>query len=292
MSTRSRTLFHTQVSALLNLQRLSAQPLVADVALDPRIPLASREGFVRQILGWREYVHHIHDATDGFRVIAGVAQPSARAPGDGGYARWAGKPWPDPHGGDGGSLASHLGANGPLPAAYWGAPSGLNCLDAVVEAVWQDGYGHHITRLMVLSNLAMLLDVSPRELTDWFWVAYADAYDWVVEPNVHGMGSFGVGDLLTTKPYIAGSAYIDRMSDYCQGCRFDPKTTCPITPLYWAYLGRHRAELERVPRLKLPLAAEARRAPDQRRADADVFERTAQELRAGRTLQPAQRSLF
>jgi deoxyribodipyrimidine photolyase-related protein len=292
MSTRSRTLFHTQVSALLNLQRLSARQLVEDVAGDDELPLASREGFVRQLLGWREYMHHVHDATDGFRVVAGAAMPTARAPGDGGYARWAGKSWPAPRGGDGGSLASHLGAARPVPPAYWGAPSGLNCLDSVIGAVWQDGYSHHITRLMVLANLAMLLDVSPRELTDWFWVAYVDAYDWVVEPNVQGMGSFGVGDLLTTKPYIAGSAYIDRMSDYCEGCRFDPKSTCPVTPLYWAYLGRHRAELERVPRLKLPLAAEAKRTPAQRQADASVFERASHELESGRPLHPPQRSLF
>ncbi|MDF3067289.1 MAG: deoxyribodipyrimidine photolyase [Polyangiaceae bacterium] len=292
MSTRSRALFHTQVSALLNLQRISAHQLVAEVSADPRIPLASQEGFVRQILGWREYMHHVHDATDGFRVLAGVVSPSARVPGDGGYARWAGTPWPTPEGGDGGSLASHLGAQQPLPPAYWGARSGLHCLDTVIASVWQDGYSHHITRLMVLSNLAMLLDVAPRELTDWFWAAYVDAYDWVVEPNVHGMGTFGVGDLLTTKPYIAGAAYIDRMSDYCEHCRFDPKTTCPITPLYWAYLGRHRAALQQVPRLKLPMAAEAKRADAQKQADARIYEETSQTLVRGGELAPKQRTLF
>ncbi len=292
MSTGSRALFHTQVSGLLNLGRLNARQLLADVTAEPRIPLASQEGFVRQILGWREYVHHVHDATDGFRVVAGAAQPCARAPGDGGYARWAGQPWPATDGGDGGSLASHLGAAQSLPSAYWGARSGLNCLDTVVASLWQDGYSHHITRLMVLANLGTLLDVAPRELTDWFWAAYVDAYDWVVEPNVHGMGTFGVGDLLTTKPYIAGSAYIDRMSDYCEGCRFDPKTTCPITPLYWAYLGRHRESLQSVQRLKLPLAAEAKRTDAQRCGDADTYERVSRELQAGRELSPPQRSLF
>jgi deoxyribodipyrimidine photolyase-related protein len=281
MSTRSRSLFHTQISALLNLQRLSAHRVVADVAGDPRIPLASREGFVRQVLGWREYVRHVHEATDGFRLLAGVPQPSSGAPGDGGYSHWAGKPWPTPSGGDGGSLASHLGADRPVPPAYWGKRSGLNCLDAVIGAVWEDGYGHHITRLMVLSNLATLLDISPRELSDWFWAAYVDAYDWVVEPNVHGMGTFGVGELLTTKPYISGAAYIDRMSDYCPSCRFDPKTTCPITPLYWAYLSRHRAALQSVQRLKLPLAAEAKRSAEQRERDAQTYHAVARVLAAG-----------
>ena len=247
---------------------------------------------MRQILGWREYMHHVHEATDGFRVLAGVAQRTASAPGEGGYKRWSKRPWPAPASGDGGSLASHFGAARLVPPAYWGNPSGLHCLDRVVSAVWEDGYSHHITRLMVLSNLAMLLDVSPRELSDWFWAAYVDAYDWVVEPNVHAMGTFGVGDLVTTKPYIAGSAYIDRMSDYCAGCRFDPKTTCPVTSLYWAYLGRHAEQLANVQRLKLPLAAEARRSPAQRRADAQTFERVSAELSAGRTLTPPQGELF
>lgn len=286
MSTRSRNLFHTQISSLLNLQRLSARRVIAEVADDDRIPLPSREGFVRQILGWREYMHHAHDATDGFRVLAGAAQPSAEGPGDGGYRGWSGEGWSatGTSGGDGGSLASYVGAEKGVPPAYWGKTSGLHCLDTVVASVWEDGYSHHITRLMVLANIGMLLDLSPRELTDWFWVAYVDAYDWVVEPNVHAMGTFGVGDLLTTKPYIAGSAYIDRMSDYCKGCRFDPKTTCPLPSLYWAYLGRHAERLGSVQRLKLPLAAEARRAPSQRSADAAKFEEISAALTAGKEL--------
>lgn len=287
MSTQSRSLFHTQISALLNLQRLSAHRVVADVADDARIPLASREGFVRQILGWREYMHHAHDATDGFRVVAGVVQPTAARPGDGGYGGWNAEAWPAPNGGDGGSLASYLGTSKSIPPAYWGTASGMRCLDTVVASVWEDGYSHHITRLMVLSNLAMLLDVSPRELTDWFWVAYVDAYDWVVEPNVHAMGTFGVGDLITTKPYIAGSAYIDRMSDYCGGCRFDPKTTCPFPSLYWAYLGRHAERLSKVQRLRLPLAAESRRSPAQRLEDAATFERVSAALTAGQLFEVA-----
>jgi deoxyribodipyrimidine photolyase-related protein len=292
MSVRSPNLFHTQISALLNLQRISAHRVIADVASDARIPLPSREGFVRQILGWREYMHHVHEATDGFRVLAGAPQRSAARPGDGGYQRWSGKAWPEPVGGDGGSLASHTGADRPVPPAYWGKTSGMHCLDTVVASVWEHGYSHHITRLMVLSNLAMLLDVSPREITDWFWVAYVDAYDWVVEPNVHAMGTFGVGDLLTTKPYIAGSAYIHRMSDYCKGCRFDPKTTCPVTPLYWAYLGRHAEKLSKVERLRLSLAAESRRSLKQRREDAETFERVSKALTAGEMLGPAQDGLF
>ena len=290
MSTRSPSLFHTQISSLVNLSRLSAHQVIADVVKAP-IPLASKEGFVRQVLGWREYMHHVHDATDGFRVLAGVPQPEAASPGDGGYARWQGEAWQGSGAGksasgDGGSLASFLGAARGVPPAYWGAPSGLHCLDSVVAAVWADGYSHHITRLMVLANLGMLLDLSPRDLSDWFWIAYVDAYDWVVEPNVHAMGTFGVGDLLTTKPYVAGSAYIDRQSDFCASCRFDPKTTCPLPSLYWAYLGRHREALATVHRMRLPMAGEARRTPTQREHDAATFAHVSATLDEGGELHP------
>ena len=142
---------------------------------------------------------------------------------------------------------------------------------------------------MVLSNLATLLDVSPRELTDWFWVAYTDAFDWVVEPNVLGMGTFAVGDLMTTKPYVAGSAYIDRMSDYCGSCAFNPKKDCPIRSLYWAFFERHRATLQGNPRLAVPLASSAKRSADQQQADRSVFERVGRELRAGRMVRPDDR---
>ncbi len=297
MSTASRSLFHTRISPLLNNLRLLATQVVEEASAMDSLPIASKEGFVRQILGWREYMRHVHEATDGFRVIEGKRQSLASEPGDGGWSQWQGRPFgktnsnsndtnADDAKRDGGSLTSVLGADRHVPPAYWGKASGLRCLDDVVTSVWEDGQSHHITRLMVLANIATLLDVSPREITDWFWVAYIDAYDWVVEPNVHGMGTFGLGSLFTTKPYIAGSAYINKMSDYCKGCRFDPKTTCPLTPLYWAYLGRHREALAKVPRMMLPIASEARRTGAQRDADASMFEHVARELAAGHELKP------
>lgn len=179
---------------------------------------------------------------------------------------------------------SHLEADRPLPPVFWGEPSGLHCLDQVVEDVWETGYGHHVTRLMVLANLATLLDVSPRELTDWFWVAYTDAYDWVVEPNVLGMGTFAAGDLMTTKPYVSGSAYLDRMSDYCGGCAFTPGKDCPITSLYWAFLDRCRERLTGHPRMRLPLTSLAKRGEERRRLDREAFERVSETLNAGRSL--------
>jgi len=283
MSERSSGLFHTRVSALLNLQRLSAQRLIDDALALP-LGLSSQEGFLRQIAGWREYVRHVHRVTDGFREFPHPRASSLPTPGDGGYARWAGKPWPTPSDGDGGCEVSVLGAGEPLPPAYWGRESGLNCLDSVVEDVWSEGYSHHITRLMVLANFAMLLDVSPRELTDWFWVAYVDAYDWVVEPNVLAMGSFGAGDAITTKPYIAGAAYIHRMSDFCEKCRFDPRKNCPFTPLYWAFLARHEVALQNVFRLEMPLRSLHARSAALRARDGRVLRWVQQTLLAGQPL--------
>ena len=163
----------------------------------------------------------------------------------------------------------------------------MNCLDNVVRDLWREGVGHHITRLMVLANLARLLDISPRELTDWFWVAYWDAYDWVVEPNVLGISVYATGDLMATKPYISGAAYIHRMSDFCEGCRFDPRLDCPFTSLYWGFLARHAEVLKDNPRLQKPLAALERRSAAKQRRDREVFRRVRDVLAEGRELTPA-----
>lgn len=257
MSTESRTLFHTRVSSLLNLSRLLPRKLVEETC-ELSLQLGSQEGFVRQVLGWREFVRHVHEATSGFRDLP-----------------------------EGYSKTSYLKSAEPLPPAYWGAASGLACLDEVVRSVHEEGYSHHITRLMILSNIGTLLDVAPRELSDWFWALYTDAYDWVVEPNVIAMGSFGVGDLLTTKPYVSGAAYIARMSDYCSSCAFDPKKDCPITPLYWAFLDRHRDQLQQNPRMRMPYASLGKRAVAKRKRDASTFKIVRARLEASERLEPA-----
>ncbi len=253
-------LFHTRVSPLVNLGRLPPQRILHDAVAAyeaGRVPLASAEGFVRQVTGWREFVRHVHEATDGFRTIEATGAPN------------------------------HLAAREPLPATYWGeAPSGLRCLDVVTAHVHAHGWSHHITRLMVLANIANLLGVSPRELTDWFWVAYVDAYDWVVEPNVLGMGTFADGGTMTTKPYVSGAAYLKKMGDSCGRCRFDatgkdPTRPCPLTPLYWDFLRRNGETLRPVDRLTMPLAAMRKRTAAQHEHAASVRDRVLAVLRAG-----------
>ncbi len=246
MHTAEPDLFHSKMSAFINISRLLPARVVGDVvkAADKGlIPLASAEGFLRQLLGWREFMRHMHRVTGGYRNITTPSEPPRRAQSPRREAAPDVKPaaaaLPDE-----GARPSALGANLPLPAAYWGTPSGLHCLDTVVKQVIDEGWSHHITRLMVLSNFAVLAGYSPRELTDWFCIGYIDAYDWVVEPNVLGMATFADGGLTATKPYVSGAAYINKMSNYCGHCRFNPKLasgegSCPFTALYWTFLERH-----------------------------------------------------
>lgn len=269
MSAREVGLFHARIATYLNVHLLTPLEVVTEV-VEADAPLAAREGFVRQVLGWREFVRHVHAATDGFRDLNGRSIDT-------------------------------LGADEPLPPVYWRGAwerredatpaaidtrSGLSCLDTVVERVWREGYSHHIERLMVLSNLATLLGISPRELTDWFWVAYTDAYDWVVEPNVLGMGTYALGDLMVTKPYVSGAAYIARMGDFCAGCAFDPKRDCPVTDLYWAFLARNAETLAGNARMALPLKNAAARSTDQRAMDQRVSAHVVELLGAGGAVTP------
>ena len=271
MSCASTNLFHTRLAPLLHLHRLLPARIVHEAAALP-IPIASKEVFVRQILGWREFARHVHRETDGFRILPDLPEGMARG-------------LSDPNAP---ALPDMLGATEPLPACFWegGPRSGLACLDRVLNDVWREGYSHHITRLMILSNIGTLLGLSPRALTDWFWIAYTDAYDWVVESNVLGMGTFAAGDIMTTKPYVSGAAYVDRMSDYCDGCPFDPKKTCPLTALYWDFLARNEPILQKNPCMLVPLQALARRPSPRREADARVREAVLSTLARGEPLTP------
>ena len=259
MSRVEPDLFHARISALMNVGRLMPRRVLDDVAqryAAGELPLSSAEGFIRQILGWREYVRHVHAVTDGFR-----------------------KP----------PLANPLAAHRPLPPVYWGTPSGMRCMDTVVGEVVRTGFSHHITRLMVLGNLATLAGYAPRELSDWFWLAYIDAYDWVVEPNVLGMATYADGGRMTTKPYVSGAAYIDKMSDYCKGCALDPKRStgegaCPMTALYWTFLDRNREALAGNQRMALPLRALEKRPKDDLRLMREHADRSIEKLAAGQRL--------
>jgi deoxyribodipyrimidine photolyase-related protein len=255
-------LFHSKTSVLLNLGRLLAGELIRDVAARAEAgtaPMASCEGFIRQLLGWREFMRHVHEQTDGYRLLKGhvpweeesrpqesspdqTAETAAAYGNEDAYA---------------GARPSALAASRRLPAVYWGVKSGMHCIDKVVSQVIDEGWSHHITRLMVLSNLATLCGFSPRELTDWFWFAYVDAYDWVVEPNVLGMATYADGGMTATKPYVSGAAYINRMSNFCKHCELDPKKSvgpgsCPFTALYWTFLERNEAVLAGNFRLQMP----------------------------------------
>jgi deoxyribodipyrimidine photolyase-related protein len=221
------------------------------------IPYASLEGLIRQIIGWREYMYQVHWFTDGFRLINGENIPSDSLQG---------------------SLINRLNHQNPLPEAYWGKKSGFHCLDTVVAQVMKEGWSHHITRLMVLSNWASLLGVHPRMITDWFWICYVDAFDWVVEGNVLGMGVFATGELLSTKPYISGSAYLQKMSNYCQGCQYDPKSTCPMTRLYWHYLKRNEMHLAHLHRMQIVLASMRKRSKEEQALDLETYENILQQL--------------
>lgn len=236
MAVDAPDLFHSKLSPAVNLGLLD--PLVlcrrAEAAYrDGSAPLASAEGFIRQVLGWREFVRHVYEE-DRARYASGNA----------------------------------LEATAPLPAWYWGAPSGMHCLDTTVAQVLATGYSHHITRLMVLANIATLVGVDPHALNHWFWVAYLDAYEWVVTPNVVGLATYADGGRLGSKPYVSSGKYIRRMGrSLCAGCRYDPQETqgesaCPLNHLYWDFVERHRTRLARNARMRVPLAALERLSPE------------------------------
>jgi deoxyribodipyrimidine photolyase-related protein len=149
---------------------------------------------------------------------------------------------------------NHWQATRPLPEWFWHGSSGMVCLDTTIDRVWQRGYTHHIERLMVLTNFCLLAGIEPVAVNEWFLAGYIDAYDWVMWPNVSGMGLHADGGIIATKPYIASGSYIAKMSDYCSGCRYDPQQrtgpdACPYTVLYWNFLLVHREQLRAQPRM-------------------------------------------
>jgi deoxyribodipyrimidine photolyase-related protein len=222
MLSTSWHLAHTLLSPALNLGLLHPSEVCDAVEAAYRageVPIASAEGVVRQVIGWREYVQCL-------------------------YWRWM------PSYRD----ADELGASRPLPPLFTGAPTQLRCLSHALADVDAHGWTHHIQRLMLFGNLCLLAGVRPADLVEWMWTGFVDGVEWVMLPNVVGMALHADGGRMATKPYAAGGAYIDRMSDYCAGCRYDRRRrtgpdACPFTTLYWDFLARHRERFARNPRM-------------------------------------------
>jgi len=216
--------YHSRLSAALNLKLLDPRDCV-EVAVEAyeagEAPINSVEGFVRQVLGWREYVRGIY-----WRHMPDYAD------------------------------LNHFGADLPLPWLYWSGETEMACLRECVGQTLRLGYAHHIQRLMVTGQFATLLGVDPQAIHEWYLAIYCDAVEWVEMPNVLGMSQFADGGIMASKPYISSGKYIDRMSNYCHECRFDPgertgDDACPFTTLYWHFLWRHREQLEEIPRMNL-----------------------------------------
>jgi deoxyribodipyrimidine photolyase-related protein len=232
-------LYHSQLSAALNLKLLNPREVVqaAEAAYrSGEVPLQSAEGFIRQIMGWREFV----------RGIYWTQMPS--------YAE-----------------RNALDAQQDLPAWYWTGQTDMACLRDAITQTLQHGYAHHIQRLMVTGLFTLLLGVRPQQVHAWYLSVYVDAVEWVELPNTLGMSQYGDGGLMASKPYVATGKYIQRMGGPCASCRYDPalregERACPYTTLYWDFLMRHEALLSKNPRMALQVKNLARMTEPQRQS--------------------------
>jgi deoxyribodipyrimidine photolyase-related protein len=240
-------IFHSLLAPALNLGLLSPREVcrAAEAALSAgTAPLNAVEGFVRQILGWREYVRGVY-----WTLMPDYAGRNA------------------------------LQATRPLPAFYWTGDTAMRCLREVIGDTARHAYSHHIQRLMVTGNFALLAGVAPRDIERWYLAVYADAYEWVEMPNTLGMAVFADGGQMASKPYAASGAYIDRMSDFCSACAYDVKKktgqdACPFNYLSWAFLIRQKDRLSGNPRLAMPYRNLAAWSPERTAAvlaEADAF---------------------
>ncbi len=239
-------LFHSRLAAALNLKLLHPREVISAAEAAWRAgdaPLEAVEGFIRQILGWREYVRGI-------------------------YRRFM------PEYLDRNTLKAELD----LPSFYWNAETDMRCLRVVIQQTLRFGYAHHIQRLMVTGLFALLLGVRPRAVHEWYLAVYVDAVEWVELPNTLGMSQFADGGVMASKPYVASGKYIQRMSNYCEGCRFNPavatgEDACPFTTLYWDFLMRHEKCLAVNPRMSMQLKNLSRLDATQRKAIRDAATR-------------------
>ena len=232
-------LYHAHLACAVNLKLLGAREVVAAAEAAYRAgaaPLAAVEGFIRQILGWREYVRGIY-----WTQMPDYLERNA------------------------------LGASADLPAFYWTGDTDMACLRDAIAQTLRHGYAHHIQRLMVTGLYALLSGVRPQEVHRWYLAVYVDAVEWVELPNTLGMSQFADGGVMASKPYAASGKYIQRMSNHCKGCRYDPAlsvgaSACPFTTLYWDFLLRHEPMLSANPRMGMQVKNLARLSADQRSA--------------------------
>lgn len=239
MAREERFLAHSVLSIYMNAGLLD--PLETAKAAEAeykagRVPLNAAEGFIRQIIGWREYVRGIY-----WQRMPGYTDSNA------------------------------LGAERPLPGFYWTGETQMACLKAAIGQTIEEAYAHHIQRLMLTGTFALLAGVRPQALHEWYLAVYADAYEWVEAPNTLGMSQYADGGLLGSKPYAASGAYINRMSDYCKACAYKVKEktgaqACPFNYLYWDFIARHEARLKSNPRMGPIYRNWARMEADQKKA--------------------------
>lgn len=224
LAAQAPRLFHSLLSFALNVKMLQPLEVVQRAETAWRAgqgPLAAVEGFVRQIVGWREYVRGIY---------------------------WANMP--------GYETSNALGHHAPLPRWFWNGDTQMRCLHLAITQSLQTAHAHHIQRLMVIGNFALLAGLEPQALHRWYLGIYIDAFAWVELPNTLGMSQRADGGVIATKPYVSSAAYLQRMGDYCQGCAYDPKQktgarACPFNALYWDFFERHAPTLQGNPRLAL-----------------------------------------
>lgn len=217
-------MFHSHLSFYLNcglLNPLECVTAAEYVYHQNQAPINAVEGFIRQIIGWREYVRGIY---------------------------WLKMP--------GYKEENFFNATRNLPDFYWHGNSKMNCLNQCIQETKKNAYAHHIQRLMILGNFALLAGIDPKQVNEWFLIVYADAYEWVELPNVSGMILFADGGYLASKPYAAGGNYINKMSNYCKNCSYkvtkkNGKDACPFNYLYWDFLARNRMKLESNPRIAM-----------------------------------------
>ncbi len=224
MWTNEPWLYHSRLSAAMNLKLLDPREVIAAAEKayrDGLAPLAAVEGFIRQILGWREFVRGIY-----WQFMPDYIERNA------------------------------MHAEHELPAFYWSGDTDMQCLRDAIGQTLRLGYAHHIQRLMVTGLFALLYGVHPRRVHEWYLAVYVDAVEWVELPNTLGMSQYGDGGVMASKPYVASGKYIQRMSNYCAGCRYDPAQStgpraCPFTTLYWDYLLQHEPVLRQNQRMSM-----------------------------------------